>query len=76
MQKFLIAGDFNENALNKSQISQHLCTKGFTQHVNKPTHIDGGAIDHVYTRNICELTWRTNSTYYSDHFWVNFVIQC
>ena len=74
LEKTLIVGDFNENLLKDERICQYLSEQKFHQHIQKPTHIEGGILDHVYTKNITEFSYMINSTYYSDHLWVNFVI--
>ena len=69
----VVGGDFNICALAnpKNYITQTLIGMGFKQIVNKPTHIEGGLIDHIY---LIEGRKKTISyfieicpKYYSDH---------
>ena len=69
----LITGDFNvcfrQNANNV--ISRNLIQQGFTQLVEKATHVMGGLIDHAYWKDNSD-SWQipqteTFSPYYSDH---------
>ena len=44
---------------------------GFQQIVTEATHIEGGAIDHIYISQVCDnkLNWELElyPKYYSDH---------
>ena len=47
-----IAGDFNYDLL---EVSQNKCSDTFTEHVqmvNKPVHVSGCLIDHVYIKKV------------------------
>ena len=52
-------------------VTKQMRCKGFTQLVNKATHIEGGLIDHVYirTHEDCNYSWSIEDypKYYSDH---------
>ena len=69
----VIGGDFNINILNNrySYLTDELNKLGFTQIVKKPTHIDGGLIDHIYVRQGKDkiFSWILEHfpKYYSDH---------
>ena len=84
--KPLICGDFNyhveddSNILAKQFVSLYK-SKGFTQHIDAPTHMSAGTLDLVLTRDsITEhLTVDTISVYEdtgtcSDHYFVSFSI--
>ena len=70
-KKTLILGDFNFNALNPEQsfILSELENWNFRQIIQKPTHIQGGLIDHCYISNlpICCISLSQRSVYYTDH---------
>ena len=69
----LISGDFNVCLKKKPDnvLTQKLTKVGFSQLVDRSTHVEGGQIDHVYWRDplggwtdpVLELY----SPYYSDH---------
>ena len=69
----LIGGDFNLCVLKhpKNHITASLEELGFNQLVTEPTHIEGGAIDHIYKshQQINRLEWNLEycPKYYSDH---------
>ena len=69
----VIGGDINICVLSSpnNSITKQMRNKGFTQLVNKATHIEGGLIDHVYlkTNMDCQYSWRIEDfpKYYSDH---------
>ena len=69
----LIGGDFNLCALKqpKNHITASLKELGFHQLVTEPTHIEGGAIDHIYKfpQYINSFDWNLEycPKYYSDH---------
>ena len=69
----LITGDFNvclrKNPSN--ELTKQLKEVGFSQLVDRSTHIEGGQIDHVYWRDFLG-EWKDPkleiySPYYSDH---------
>ena len=67
----IIAGDFNYDLL---KVSQNNFLDIFTDHsqtVNKPTHISGSLIDHVYIKKALMEEFFTNviveNIYFSDH---------
>ena len=67
----VIIGDTNINYLKKSHdFIKYLEEKSFTQLVDRPTHICGGVIDHIYiSKSLLEknLYFTQRSVYYSDH---------
>ena len=69
----VIGGDINICALTHKTnfMTASLKEKGFQQIVTKATHIDGGAIDHVYIRQgkDARFEWDLEycPKYYSDH---------
>ena len=69
----LIGGDFNLCVLKqpKNHITVSLEELGFNQLVSEPTHIEGGAIDHIYKshQQTNRLEWNLEycPKYYSDH---------
>ena len=81
--KLLIAGDFNihvEDSSNQETVKfcSMLASYGLTQHVHEVTHISGGTLDLVLTRNnahddiaINDLTCEKTITT-SDHFFITF----
>ena len=71
-KKTLIGGDFNLCWLKQpnNYVTKSLTEIGFQQIVTDATHIDGGAIDHIYLSQDCSrLEWRLElcPKYYSDH---------
>ena len=54
----IILGDFNIDILKETVERQGLleCLGGFFQLVTSPTHIDGGAIDHIFVRTPYDYT--------------------
>ena len=67
-----IGGDFNLCGLKQpnNYVNKSLTEIGFQQIVTDATHIDGGAIDHIYLSQDCSrLEWRLElcPKYYSDH---------
>lgn len=66
----MICGDFNFDGRDKNELSQMMTSRGFKQIVLKPTHVQGGYIDHFY-HNISEdkkkVEHRLHCPYYSDH---------
>ena len=68
--RILIVGDFNENLLSENDnfyFRNVLVGTGFLQHVKVPTTDYGSLLDHVYTKNICDVTVDVQDAYYSDH---------
>ena len=68
----LIGGDFNLCGLKQpnNYINKSLTEIGFQQIVYEATHIDGGAIDHIYLSQGCKgFEWSLElcPKYYSDH---------
>ena len=49
----IIFGDFNIDLLKESEEKQNLlyCLQDFNPLVDFPTHVDGGAIDHIFVNN-------------------------
>ena len=82
----IICGDFNFHVEDKHDaVAQKFVTlcksRGFTQHIDKATHIAGGTLDLVLTRNnitdnlpITKLEVETTTGTTSDHFLVSFEI--
>ena len=75
----IIAGDFNCNLL---KVIENKLLDIFTDHVqmvNKPTHISGSLIDHVYIKKTLMEEFSTNVTveniYFSDHDALRIVIK-
>ena len=50
-----------------------MAAQGFQQLVDKPTHIKGNILDHLYVRDLENPSWKFHHPYYSDHdaicFW-------
>ena len=69
----VIGGDFNTCVLKqpKNATTTSLAKMGFNQIVREATHIDGGAIDHIYISQGChnKFDWDLElyPKYYSDH---------
>ena len=66
----MICGDFNFDGRNMNEVSQMMNSLGFKQIVQKPTHIQGGHIDHFYhnlSENKKSVEYKIHNTYYSDH---------
>ena len=83
--KPIICGDFNFHVEDKmdlvaQQFTSLIKSKGFQQHINKPTHIGGGTLDLVLTRkniadNIPIINVRIESSIgipTCDHYFVDF----
>ena len=63
-------GDINENSLAKSKFETFMKSKGFTQQIQEPTHLQGSVIDHVYVNQAMKkknILTRIDACYYSDH---------
>ena len=68
----VIGGDFNLCVLKQSKnyVNKSFAEIGFQQIVTEATHVDGGAIDHIYLRQGCNrFEWNLEicPKYYSDH---------
>ena len=65
----LIVGDFNLDIVDDVNhcLLLYLKNEGFTQHVDKPTHILGRIIDHIYTKSFTLKEIKSYQPYYSDH---------
>ena len=64
----IIAGDFNYDLL---KVSENKLLDVFTDHVqmvNKPTHLSGSLIDHVYIKNILMEEFFINATVENNFF--------
>ena len=71
-KKTLILGDFNCSGLVNADnaIARSIANSGFIQAVQKPTHIQGGLIDHIYVSHhiapeLLQVTQK--AVYYTDH---------
>ena len=57
----IVGGDMNLCIISSpdNYVTKQMRCKGFTQLVNKATHIEGGLIDHVYirTHEDCNYSW-------------------
>ena len=49
------------------ELSEKMTSKGFFQHIDKPTHKGGNMLDHLYIRNINLTGWQLHHPFYSDH---------
>lgn len=68
----LIVGDLNVDVLNGKNKNWIESMKNFTQHVQRPTHLEGGLIDHVYSCNFESNSYiltliEQKYIYFSDH---------
>lgn len=65
----IIIGDFNFESSNINVLSKFLKSKGLIQIVNRPTHIEGGIIDHCYVEKNMKNTIVADYifSYYTDH---------
>ena len=69
----VIGGDFNICVLAKENnfLTKSLTQMGFKQIVKQATHIQGGALDHIYISQGCTTGFKTSleyiPKYYSDH---------
>ena len=59
---FILTGDFNYGLLKVSQNKLLDISTGHVQMVNKPAHISGSLIDHVYIKNALREEFFTNVT--------------
>ena len=66
---FFVIGDFNYQASEENMLSTFLHSKGLMQIVKRPTHVDGGIIDHCYVPSEWKNTINAEYffTYYTDH---------
>ena len=73
----IVCGDFNIHPNTKENQYESLinvmAAQGFQQLVDKPTHIKGNILDHLYVRDLENPSWKFHHPYYSDHdaicFW-------
>ena len=67
----IVVGDFNIHPKEQNsyfvQLLAKMTSKGFNQHIDKPTHRDGNILDHMYVREIEMSGWQFYHPYYSDH---------
>ena len=65
----IVIGDFNFESTKSNVLSKFLNSKGLIQIVNRPTHIEGGIIDHCYVPKNMKDTLVIDYffTYYTDH---------
>ena len=67
----IICGDFNvhpnEQKDNYNPLVNALASLGFVQLIDKPTHIEGHILDHMYVRDVDIAGWQLHHPYYSDH---------
>ena len=67
----IVCGDFNihpkEDNSYFNELSEKMTSKGFFQHIDKPTHKGGNMLDHLYIRNINLTGWQLYHPFYSDH---------
>ena len=67
----IICGDFNMapnvNSHNFEILTAILTKAGFQQIVNRPTHIKGNMLDHMYIRGITVKNHDLHHPHYSDH---------
>ena len=59
---FVLTGDFNYDLLKVSQNKLLDISTGLVQMVNKPAHISGSLIDHVYIKKALREEFFTNMT--------------
>ena len=65
----IVIGDLNYETSEENSLSKYLYSEGLVQIVKRPTHIDGGIIDHCYISK----KWKTRIEvdyffrHYSDH---------
>ena len=67
----VVFGDFNidpkRDELEYNKLLYAMTSKGFTQIVNRPTHMKGHLLDHIYVRDIQEFSWHLHHPYWTDH---------
>ena len=64
----IIAGDFNHDILKVSENKLLNIFTGHVQMVNKPTHISGSLIDHVYIKKSLIEEFLFNATVENIYF--------
>ena len=62
----IVIGDLNYETSEKNSLSKYLYSEGLVQIVKRPTHIDGGIIDHCYLRK--EWKNRIEVDYFFRHY--------
>ncbi len=67
--KDVLVGDFTNDALKSQSLCSFMADKGYIQHVNEPTTEKGTLIDHVYVKNVENISVHTNvvPVYFSTH---------
>ena len=67
----IVCGDFNihpkEDNSCYDTLVEKMASKGFLQHIDRPTHKEGNILDHFYVRDINTTEWQFHHPYYSDH---------
>ena len=67
----IICGDFNIYPNKTDDHYQTLVNTlgalGLAQIIDKPTHIRGNILDHLYVRDFVDPSWQFHHPYYSDH---------
>ena len=66
----IVMGDINENFFENSSFKEFMSTKRFQQMIEKPTHIKGSTLDHIYINQLMsekDVFVEQNCCYYSDH---------
>ena len=67
----IICGDINTDPKHDpaqyNKLITKMASKGFVQIIDKPTHLQGGILDHMYIRNIDVEYWQLHHPYYTDH---------
>ena len=65
----IVIGDFNYESTKHNALTLFLNSKGLIQIVNRPTHIEGGIIDHCYVEKNMMNAIKIDYIYpyYSDH---------
>ena len=70
-EKTIILGDFNIDYLKQSsnQVVSWFEARNFVQIIQKPTHIKGGLIDHVWVPSPLSdiVHYNIKSVFFSDH---------
>ena len=67
----IICGDFNihpnEQKDYYNPLVNALASLGLVQLIDKPTHIEGHILDHMYVRDVDIAGWQLHHPYFSDH---------
>ena len=65
----VVIGDFNYEAGEVNTLSRFFSSKGLIQIVNRPTHVEGGIIDHCYVNADWKYSIKIDYIfpYYTDH---------